>query len=177
MSCKPVSTLPLYGTEIFPVSIDMLAKVRSVAADALLGHSPSMSPAIPLFLTNGAILDPEYYVILQAMRAAVHWLSIQAEPARARFFQIAAQFTGGSKQTKGPASTLKHYFSKFAWHIDRSGFVHVQGTVKVHLVTDGFRRLRHFLDLAWQNQLIMMQTARYSQYSLPDISRADTIAI
>jgi ribonuclease HI len=166
-----------YGTEIFPVSIDMLAKVRSVAADALLGHSPSMSPAIPLFLTNGAILDPEYYVILQAMRAAVHWLSIQAEPARARFFQIAAQFTGGSKQTKGPASTLKHYFSKFAWHIDRSGFVHVQGTVKVHLVTDGFRRLRHFLDLAWQNQLIMMQTARYSQYSLPDISRADTIAI
>ena len=34
-----------YGTEIFPVATDTSSKVRTMAAEALVGASHSMSPA------------------------------------------------------------------------------------------------------------------------------------
>ena len=68
-----------YGTEIFRVSIDPLAKVRTAAAEALVGQSRSKSPALVLFLTNGDILDPEFAVLSQALRTAVQWISHQTD--------------------------------------------------------------------------------------------------
>lgn len=67
------------ATEIFRVAIDSLAKVRSAAAEALVGQSHSMSPALVLFLTNGGILDPEFAVLSQALRTAVQWISHQTD--------------------------------------------------------------------------------------------------
>eukprot|EP00435_Cladocopium_sp_Y103_P002124 s820_g1.t1 len=166
-----------YGAELFPVAQDMLSKVRSAAADALLGKSHSMSPAIPLSLTKNAILDPGYFVVLQALRSAMHWLSLQSRQVCQQFFQVAASFTGCTRNTKGPATTLKHYVTQFAWNIDKLGYIWIDGVVKVHLLRDGFPRLKWFLDRAWHQQLILMHTARFSQINLPDISRLDTVAV
>lgn len=166
-----------YGAELFPVSDDMLHKLRSGAAEALLGKSQSMSPAIPLLLTANTILDPGYYVVLQAIRTAMQWLVVQNETVQKDFFRTAAQFQGLSKQTKGPASTLRHYLNKFAWQIDAEGFVHVDDFIKLHFLRDSFQSFRHFLMQAWQKQLILTHTARHSLFHLPDISRQDTVTV
>jgi hypothetical protein len=101
-----------YGSELFPVSSDMLSKVRTAAAEALVGSSHSMSPALVLLLTKGAILDPEFVVMTQAMRTAIQWLSKQTADVQKDFFLATAQFVGNTMNTKGPASTLKHYLNK-----------------------------------------------------------------
>jgi exonuclease III len=90
-----------YGTELFPVANDQLAKVRSAAAEALVGQSRSMSPALVLFLTKGSILDPEFVVISQALRTAVQWLSKQTPSARKTFFCNCGIFSRGHKTNAG----------------------------------------------------------------------------
>lgn len=90
-----------YGTELFPVANDQLAKVRSAAAEALVGQSRSMSPAVVLFLTKGSILDPEFVVISQALRTAVQWLSKQTPSARKTFFCNCGIFSRGHKTNAG----------------------------------------------------------------------------
>jgi len=166
-----------YGTEIFPVATDQLSKVRTAAAEALVGPSRSMSPAVVLFLTKGGILDPEFVVIAQAIRTAMQWLSKQSESDRNAFYAVAATFQGSTQQAQGPASTLKHYLRKLSWEVDHQGFVLIDGFIKCHLVKDGFPTMYHFLCLAWQQKLILMMTSRFSLFSMPDISRCDTVAI
>ena len=166
-----------YGAETFPFSDDMLAKMRSATAVALVGKSSCLSPALVLLLTRNAILDPEFFVMAQALRTAMQCLPTQPALRQKQFFAAASSFVGGNRNTRGPASTLKHLLTKISWTIDYDGWVHVDGFLKFNLLRDGFPRIRHFLTLAWQNRLIMMHTARHSLYSLPDISRTDTVAI
>lgn len=166
-----------YGAETFPVSDEMLMKMRSATAEALVGRSKTMSPALVLLLTKNAILDPEFYVLAQALRTVMQWLPTQTQAIQNLFFAAAASFTGQNRHTRGPASTLKHLMNKISWTIDAQGYVHVDGLLKLHLLRDGFPRMRHFLTLAWQQNLVLMHTARHSLYSLPDISRADTVAV
>jgi hypothetical protein len=63
-----------YGTEIFPVSEDQLAKFRTAAAEAMVGRAHTMTSALILLLAKPQILDPGFYVIAQAFRAAMLWL-------------------------------------------------------------------------------------------------------
>ena len=166
-----------YGTEIFPIAIDTLSKVRAAAAEALIGQSHSMSPALVLFLTKGGILDPEFIIMAQALRSAIQWLSKQPGEQQKAVFAVAAKFLGGTMRTQGPASTLKHYFQKMSWEIDKQGYVLTDGFSKWHLVKDGYPKLHHMLTLAWQQKLVMMMTSRHSLYSMPDVSRCDTVSI
>ena len=139
-----------YGSELFPVSSDMLSKVRTAAAEALVGSSHSMSPALVLLLTKGAILDPEFVVMTQAMRTAIQWLSEQTADVQKDFFLATAQFVGNTMNTKGPASTLKHYLNKLSWSFDCQGHLLIDGVIKCHLVRDGFHTIQRFMSLAWQ---------------------------
>ena len=166
-----------YGAEIFPIAEDTLAKFRTAAADAIIGRAPSATPALVLLLTKPQILDPGFFVVAQAFRAAMLWLRGQTPETRHSFYACAATFTGMLRNVQGPASALKHYMSRFAWHLDKHGYVHVDTFIKVHLVQDSFPRLPRFLQLAWQQELVQTMTARHSLYSLPTISREDTLTV
>lgn len=166
-----------YGTEIFRVSIDPLAKVRTAAAEALVGQSRSKSPALVLFLTNGDILDPEFAVLSQALRTAVQWISHQTDAKQKAIFDIAVRFQGGTMRTQGPASTLKRYLRNLSWEIDRQGFMHIDGFTKCHLVRDLLSKLTPHVMPCVATKTGFDDQSRHSLYSMPDISRCDTLAI
>ena len=166
-----------YETEIFRVAIDSLAKVRTAAPEALVGQSHSMSPALVLFLTNGDILDPEFAVLSQALRTAVQWISHQTDAKQKAFFDIAARFQGGTMRTQGPASTLKHYLQNLSWEIDRQGFMHIDGFTKCHLVRDLLSKITPHVMPCVATKTGFDDQSRHSLYSMPDISRCDTLAI
>eukprot|EP00438_Fugacium_kawagutii_P033515 Skav222490 [mRNA] locus=scaffold1835:167452:172077:- [translate_table: standard] len=166
-----------YGAEIFPCNPDLLAKARSKAADALLGHTPSLTPAIALLLTKPAILDPGFYVIMSALRQAIAWLRTQDHDTCMSFFARAASFVGHTSAIKGPAASLSVYLSRIDWQIDKQGYVQVDTFIKLHLVKDSFQHFVVFLQLAWQNHLVITHTNRQKMFHLPDISRVDTVAV
>eukprot|EP00435_Cladocopium_sp_Y103_P043208 s764_g12.t1 len=166
-----------YGSEVFPVADDVLAKFRTKTAEALVGKSHAMSPSMVLLLTKPAILDPGFFVIAMAFRTTMQWLRRQPFSVQQQYFQMLSRFKGTARNVRGPASALKHYMSKFAWHVDLQGQVHVDTFLTVHLLKDSFPRMLMFLTNAWQKDLLQMMTARHSLYSLPDIARSDTVRV
>ena len=166
-----------YVAEIFPVAEDVLNKFRSHTAEAIFGKSPSMTPCLALLLTRPCILDPAYYVTEQAIRAASRWLRTQTQHVQKAFFITASQFQGMTTAVKGPAAALQRYLAKLTWQIDSNGYIHVDTFIKLHIVNDSFQRIKHFLILAWQQQLLTMHSQRYSLFHMPDISRVDTCGV
>lgn len=110
----------LYGSEIANVSNDLLNKLASQAADALVGHSRSMSPSLILALTSNQILDPSFYVIQLAILSARDWLLRQTDQVRLQFYHIVASPKEGA--TQGPASALRNYLLKIDWPMNKQGY-------------------------------------------------------
>eukprot|EP00438_Fugacium_kawagutii_P027610 Skav231513 [mRNA] locus=scaffold84:415204:420508:- [translate_table: standard] len=167
----------LYGAELFPVNSDVLQRLRSKTADALLGKNASSSPVIALALTGNKILDPEFVVIKNSLRTAMMWLRMQSPSMQQQFFRLAASFTGHTAAVKGPASALSVYLSKVCWQIHPDGFVSVDTFVRLYLADDSFQVFVYFLTMAWQQDLVRARTDRHSLYHHTDISRTDTIAL
>eukprot|EP00438_Fugacium_kawagutii_P029462 Skav209229 [mRNA] locus=scaffold293:266331:271159:- [translate_table: standard] len=92
-----VGILPqgFYGAEIFPPLKTLLKTFRSKVADSIFGVSQSMSPALALLLGTKQILDPEFQLIIRAVRAARRWLDNATYQHRCSFYHMAASFQGG----------------------------------------------------------------------------------
>eukprot|EP00438_Fugacium_kawagutii_P029679 Skav211483 [mRNA] locus=scaffold2188:99016:102759:+ [translate_table: standard] len=166
-----------HGCEVFPCCQDQLAKVRSKTADALHGPCKSMTPAVALLLAKPCILDPGFFTILSSLRQAITWLRGQPENIQRQFFHIAATFHGHVSKVKGPAASLAVYLLRVGWHVNKDGFVQVDTFISLHLVRDSFQLFRTWLQIAWQTDLVMTYSERYSKFSMPDISRSDTLAV
>ena len=167
----------LYGCEIFPPPCDLLTRLASQAADALLGKSKAMSPCIALLLLGSQILDPTFVSIHMALRAARTWLFRSNAQHRHWFFHLVATGTGRSQDIKGPASALRYYLDLVAWQCDKLGYIQVAPFLKIHLLHDSWHRIEFFLTQSWQHDLIVTRTHRTTLFGLRDISRADTAAI
>lgn len=80
-------------------------------------------------------------------------------------------------RTQGPASTLKHYLQNLSWEIDRQGFMHIDGFTKCHLVRDLLSKITPHVMPCVATKTGFDDQSRHSLYSMPDISRCDTLAI
>ena len=167
----------LYGCEIFPPPGEILTRLTSQAANALVGKSKAMTPCLVLLLTGTTILDPTFQCIHMALRAAKTWLHQANQRDQHRFFHLTATATGRAADIKGPASALRYYLDILAWKCDKQGFLNVAPFLQIHLLQDSWQRIEAFLIQAWQQDLIVTRTHRTSQFGLPDVSRHDTIAI
>ena len=167
----------LYGSEIFPPPSNVLARLASRAADALVGKSKAMSPCLVLLLSGSQILDPTFTCIHMALRAARYWLFQCSQSDRHRFFHLVAVATGRAQDIKGPASALRYYLDSVAWQCDKQGYIQVAPFLKIHLLQDSWQRVEFFLTQAWQQDLIVTRTHRTSLFGLQDISRHDTMSI
>jgi len=167
----------LYGCEIFPPSGELLTRLASKAADALVGKSKAMTPCLVLLLLGSQILDPTFVAIQMALRAARNWLFQSSSQDRHRFFHLVATASGRSHDIKGPASALRYYLDLVAWKCDKLGFIQVAPFLKIHLLQDSWQRVEYFLTQAWQQDLIVTRSHRTSLFGLPDVNRQDTVAV
>lgn len=166
-----------HGAEIHPVSIDKVDKLRSKVAAAVVGESHNLNPAVALLLAGNQVLDPNVWLILQAIRAAQTWLAVQDPDIQATFFKVASQFLGGALAVKGPAAALKCYLRRVDWDISPDGSIHTSAFEKLHLLSDPLAKFNMHLTLAWQRDLLKLYTTRRNWHYLPDISRLDTIQV
>ena len=172
------SILPaaFYGCTIRPPASDAIEHFRSLAARALLGDGHSLNPAIALLCTQGGILDPEVWIILQVIRSARNFLLKSDAQAREDFLWMASRFRGALHNVKGPASCLAFCLRKLDWQIDKHGGVHVTAFLNFNLLHCSFQRFARFVTQAWQEQHVMMHSQRTKWFNMPDICRRDTVA-
>ena len=90
-----------HGCEIHPPATDTLATFRSEAANALVGYSHAMNPAIVLLLGDKRILDPAFYCLIASIRLARAWLLTQTPSGQVAFFSMCIQACGAFGQRAG----------------------------------------------------------------------------
>ena len=173
------SVLPaaFHGAETRPISSDRITKFRSRIAAALFGTFHSLTPALALLLTGPGVLDPEFWLILQAFRAARKFLFKTSEEKKQAFFRIASLFQGGISRVRGPAATFSFYLKQLGWSVCKTGVIHVHAFLSFGFLQISFKRLVRFAILSWQEKLLVMHSQRFKLYSFPDIDRASTVAV
>eukprot|EP00438_Fugacium_kawagutii_P028108 Skav224953 [mRNA] locus=scaffold1186:122876:133880:+ [translate_table: standard] len=154
----------------------VVSTIDESVADSIFGVSQSMSPALALLLGTKQILDPEFQLIVRAVRAARRWLDSATYQHRRSFYELAASFQGGLLKVRGPASALSHYLAPLNWWLEPDGTLQ-GGYVQLHILDDSFARIKMWLSLAWQNGLAYRLTDRKHIHDFPDISRCETVAL
>eukprot|EP00438_Fugacium_kawagutii_P001621 Skav211739 [mRNA] locus=scaffold1548:87131:90439:+ [translate_table: standard] len=173
------SILPhaFYGAETCPPSKALLKQFRSKVADGIYGASQSMAPAVALLLGTRQILDPQYQLIVRALKAARRWLDNATQAHRESFFDMASNFQGALTAVHGPASALACYLRDINWHIDHLGYLHCGPFHDLHLYHDSMQRIQQWLTITWQDNLLARFTDRKQLFQTPAISRVDTVSL
>ena len=137
-----MSVLPatFYVCTIKPPAQDAIEHIRSLAAHALLSSCSNLNPSVVLFCAIGGVLDPEFWIYVQVLRAARMFL-LKCNPETQRhFLHIASRFHGHLSHVRGPASCLAHCLHKLDWKINDKGEIQVTAFLTFNLMFCSFKR-------------------------------------
>lgn len=173
-----VYTLSFYACESVVIGQSHFETFRTAVAEALLGkESKSASPVLAIHCAAGSLLDPSLYVILRALKEARRYLFRCDESMKKEFLFVASRPQKVVGYCFGPASALREYLLRVGWYLDRDGNIGVTSHLTFNILEVSFKRLRRFLILEWQSQLVKLYTQRFHLFSFPPISRDDTIRV
>lgn len=173
-----VYTLAFYACESVVIGQSHFDSVRSAVSEALLGKEcRSSSPVLALHCAHETLLDPSLYVILRALREARRYLFRCDADMKRKFLFVASRPQRVVGLSLGPASALREYLLRVGWFLDKDGNIGVTSHLTFNILEVSFKRLKRFLMLEWQRQLVKMYTQRFHIFSFPPISRDDTIRV
>ena len=174
MLVSSVYPAAFHGSEVKPPSGDMFHKYRAAAARALFGEAVTLSSSIALLFGSKGIIDPEHWFVARLLATVRRFLVKLSPDAVTDFLHLASHFLGSLHQVHGPAASLGFVLRNLGWQLDSRGNLSVSTFISVDLLNCSSKRLRRFLDLAWQYQHVLAMTSRASWYQFPDISVSDT---
>ena len=162
-----------YGAELMPLGSQHALQFRNQLATGLLGKSASRNSAIAVACTPG-LLDPEVYLIFQAIRSARRYLSRSRPEEIQAFCQTVARHNGQWTKCHGPAGSLRFYLDKLGWSCDAQGRISVSAFIHLSLQHTGLATFRKWLQNAWQQQLLPSYCSRQELRGMPPVALADT---
>ena len=143
----------LYGAELLPLGSQHLTKFRNQLADSVLGKNHSRNSAIAIACIP-TIMDPEPYLVFQALRAARRHLLRATDSEVQDFCYTVSRHSGSWNHCHGPAGALAYYLRKVDWQLTDKGEIWATGFVKFSLLKTGIATLKRWLLKAWNDQLL-----------------------
>ena len=120
------------------------------------------------------VLDPEFLFVLHLLVTVRRFVITLVRSRALDFFYLASHFLGSLRQVHGPAAALGLVLRNLGWQINADGVISVGTFLDFDFLSCSSARLRRFLELTWQYQLIQFSTSRWSWFEFPDISIQDT---
>lgn len=136
-----------------------------------------MSPSVVLLSNPAGLIDPEFCMILQAIKAARRFCLRCTTQQKQWFLSIASKFQGTLKDVRGPATSLGYLLNLVDWKISKDGVLHVATFESFDITAVSQQRLARFLATAWQEDHFLMHTNRTSAFRCPDFDRVNTVAV
>ena len=156
-----VYPVAFYGIAMIPLGSQHVDTLRSATASALLGPCKSRNSALALAATP-ACLDPFEYVVLTVIRTIRRFLLHLSPHEVQNFLDIAARHDGQAHKCRGPAGTLKYWLLKLGWIVDRTGQLHVQHGIEIHLVSSSLAAITKWVRRSWQKEVLDLHCSRQS---------------
>ena len=170
-----VWTKIFYGREVGLIGRHHFQNLRVMAARALTHKFQPGIAALSVTLASHQLDDPEIYVLLNAVRAAQHFLGRVDQQVRDLFFFVASRSNGVPSTTKGPAGALQGYLLRIGASIDKHGFLHFHSGLTLPLYTTPFSTLKHLIRQEWMTDLLVMHSERKVFRGAPTIDRRLTV--
>ena len=170
-----VWTKIFYGREVGLLGRHHFQTLRVLAARALTHRFQSGIAALAVTLASNQLDDPEIYVVLNAVRAAQHFLSRVDNETKNSFLFVASRGTGVPNSTKGPAGALKGYLMRIGANIDKQGDIHFHSGLILSILHTPFPTLRNLIRQEWMTDLIVLHSERKAFQGSASIDRRLTI--
>ena len=143
----------LYGFEGRLVSPECVQQLRSGACKALVGNRPSASPFLALSVLTPRVVDPEIFLLAQAVLSLQRMLTIDRIVAL-WWLQVTARQCGGPGRVFGPASALAGMLRRNDWTLREDGKASGPGNASFSLFDDPPKMIRAALRTAWLDQVV-----------------------
>ena len=162
-------TKALYGTHCYVASESTLAQLRSALADVLVGDHRNVNPYLACTVLTKHVIDPELYVIKQALVFAREFLVQASEATRHEFLQVVASPHHRSVTVMGPAGALAIYLARVGWKLTRHGVLLVDAFFELHLIHSPLEDILEALHQAWMEHVAIQVSSRKGYKGMPII--------
>lgn len=170
-------TKALYGCHTYMVGERYFEQLRSRIAEALLGDHHNIQSHLACMVLDKTLVDPEFWIIKQAVVAARQFLLNAPHATRKLFFRMAAQNSARYNHICGPAMALGAYLAKVGWQITRDGALHGLEHQTFHLLTSNLEDIFSALEISWMEHVAMHIATRKGMHHVPPIDRHATVKV
>ena len=124
----------LFACELMPLGDQRFCKLRTQAANALLGKEfQSTSSMLACNVLVSKLQDPEEFVLTAVFRAFRRFLLRADEATRTSCLQRVSQHSGNYPHVHGPCGTIAYYLQKQGWQLTSSGDIHLDLPVRFNI--------------------------------------------
>ena len=141
-----------YGLEAHLVPDQVVAQFRTRAARALLGRRTSMSPFLALSVLFPFPLDPEAFLLVQALRTLWRVLRVMPQAGQC-WLQGTVDAHLREERPIGPASSLAALLRRNDWTLSGDGVARGPGHWRVDLFSTCPAAISHAVHRAWCSRL------------------------
>ena len=170
-------TKAFYCTEVALLGKSHFHELRNGAAQMLTHRRQPGVAALAVHLANPTLVDPEAYVIQQALRSAKK-LSLRLIPSEMQeFYRLASHASSHPSHIRGPASALRGYLERVGWQLTQQGQIITASGLNLHLEKTPFQVIQSILYQDWMRDLIPMSSTRTTLKGSPIPDRKLTIQV
>ena len=166
-----------YCTEVALLGRSHFQNLRLGAAQVLTHTRQPGVAALAVHLAHNSLVDPEVFVIGQALRAARKLALRTSRTDMQTFYWLSSHASSKHSHIRGPASALRGYLERVGWQITQQGQLITASGLYLHLETTPFQVIRSTLYQDWLRDLIPMNSERLTLKGSPIPDRKLTIQV
>ena len=141
-----------FGVHIYVPGQHYFDEMRTSLCQALCPGG-NANPKLVIASMADKLMDPEVYVILQALRAARRYLHSATDDWKQSFLSLASRRPLEAQQITGPARALRHYVQRLGWSITKQGNLLIDPWTSVSLVNMDFGLLKLLVERDWAEDI------------------------
>ena len=167
----------LYGGHTHVTGEVFFRELRTEIARALVGPHNNVNPFLVCMTLSNKVLDPELYMIRQALRFAREYLQYASPDETQAFLDFATDRQHRIKQVTGPCGALVIYLEKVDWTLTKDGTLQVSAFYNLHILQSPRSEIVAALEHAWMEHVAIQLTSRKGYGAIPVIDRPATISV
>ena len=165
----------LYGAHCYVTSEQPLKELRTEISNALVGLHKNVNPYIASSLLSAMVVDPEMYLIQQALRFAREYLLYADDATRQEFLAFAAGKQHRSYTVTGPAGALSLYLAKVGWQLNQQGDLLISAFFSLHICRSTWEDIKTALECSWMEHVALTLSTRKGYKGMPTPDRQATL--
>ena len=164
-----------FGVHIYVPGQHYFDEMRTSICQALCPGG-NANPKLVVASMSDRLMDPEVYVILQALRAARRYLQAASIQWKRSFLHLASRRPLEAQRITGPARALRHYVQRLGWSISTEGNLLIDPWTTISLTDADFGLLRQLVERDWADD-ISRRLTRHHWKNAPALDCIATVGL